>query len=195
MKRPELYTAGGAVGVEAVKRAIAEVERTGWAEDDARWAWDGRPESVEGAERLWRKTGFGEIYGSGGIARYLIRRDGEVVYSSSHGTRLPKALAAGFRDDAKTGSRDPAGRIRALRTGATGPRTYHPSLVKSPAPSRSSMSTQSAPRGGALASVGAVLAAVTPTGVVLILVLAGIIVYANRDAIASWWHGIRTKTP
>jgi hypothetical protein len=87
-----------------LRDAIARVEGPRWLEDDARWTYEfglePLPESLEGATRMWKRGDVGIIYGTGGVHRFVIRRDGEVTYSESHGrAAAAKARVAGFRFD------------------------------------------------------------------------------------------------
>ncbi len=60
---------------------------------------------VEGEGKPWdtnqidlaRKEEIDVIYGSSGIARYIVFEDGEVVYDESHGNDTPKAREVGFK--------------------------------------------------------------------------------------------------
>lgn len=97
---------------EAVKRAIAEVERGGWLSGEERIAarWDDAPDgersnSLEGARR-WlatvdpseRQDAFRVVYGDGGIDRWYIYADGAVRFSKFHAfpESLKRATEKGF---------------------------------------------------------------------------------------------------
>ncbi|MEK7620579.1 MAG: hypothetical protein AAB413_05075 [Patescibacteria group bacterium] len=80
---------------DAVIEALIAMEGQNWFENhQPRWGEN----SIDGALKKVQDGGSGIIYGAGGSHRFYIRKNGDVVYSGSHGAnKVDKAQSLGFK--------------------------------------------------------------------------------------------------
>lgn len=81
---------------EAVIQALIEMEGERWFKMQETWGEN----SIDGAlvDAQTDPSGIGIIYGFGGIHRYMVRKNGDVRYSESHGrSAKDKAVKLGFQ--------------------------------------------------------------------------------------------------
>lgn len=101
----ESYLYNLRINPEGTRNTIAEVEGSAWLDMDRR----SKEYSVDGAIEVLKKRVFEEedddeedpivfeIYGSGGVSRWKVRKSGKVLFSAFHDAKkAEKARARGF---------------------------------------------------------------------------------------------------